>query len=279
MSTKIYIRPICLILALIAVLALGPAAGAEEKFHGAGHSHGEVSSKARYDSLFNEAVPLAESADGSALIDRCLKAYGGQEHLEKLNSVRLTWRMLPMMSRDSVDVIRTAAPGRRYSIFRQTPGGYESRMMFGNEAWFQTADTLIPLNSGRYKAELFSYLVLRLPLSIKSEPFNEIRFGSREGDSLQYIFMAKTDSLMIIVGIDPDDFMIKRAEGVIQQGEQSFVFENHFADHRKYGDFIFPSSLINISMGLTVGQSILKKAEVNFEYSDSDFMPQGVIGD
>jgi len=268
-----------LALVSMTVMALGAAAaGQNEKFHGAGHSHGEVSSKANFDSLFAAAVPLANSSEGGAVIDQCLKAYGGLEHLEKLTSVRQYWRMLPLMTGDSVDVVRSAAPGRRYKIFRESPGGFESRMLMGNQAWFQSADTLIPLNSGRYKAELFSYLVLMMPLAIKTEPFHEIRFSNRENDSLYHIYMVKPDSLMIILGIDPENFMIKKAEGVIHQEDQSFVFVNRFADHREYGGFIFPTSLTNVSMGLTVGQSVLKKVDVNSKLSDSDFMPEGVIG-
>lgn len=186
--------------------------------------------------------------------------------------------MLPLMSPDSIDMAKTAAPERRYRIFRENQGGFETRMMVGDQAWFQSADTLISLNSGRYKAELFSYLVMQMPLAVKAEPFNEIRYGNRDDDSLHYIYMFKQDSLMIIIGIDPVDFMIKKAEGVIHQEEQSFVFVNRFDAHREYDGFIFPGSLTNVSMGLTVGQSVLKKVDVNFKYSDSDFMPRGIIG-
>lgn len=273
-----YTGPTCLILMSIAVLALAMTAGATEKFHGKGHSHGEASSKANYDSLFAKAVPLADSPEGNGVIEQCLKAYGGLEHLEKLTSVRMYWRMLPLMSPDSIDMAKTAAPERRYRIFRENQGGFETRMMVGDQAWFQSADTLISLNSGRYKAELFSYLVMQMPLAVKAEPFNEIRYGNRDDDSLHYIYMFKQDSLMIIIGIDPVDFMIKKAEGVIHQEEQSFVFVNRFDAHREYDGFIFPGSLTNVSMGLTVGQSVLKKVDVNFKYSDSDFMPRGIIG-
>jgi hypothetical protein len=260
----------------ICLLALTLTTRGYEKFHGKGHdkTHGQVSSKKMYDSLYNAAVPLDDSPDGREIVDRCLEAYGGADHLGKIASVRQLWRMLPLMTKDSVDVVRTMAPTRKYKIFRPTPGGFEARMIHGDQAWFQSADTLIELNSGRYKAELFSYLILSMPLALKTEPFADMRYGKRTDDSRHYIYMEKSDSLVVAIGIDPETYYITRAEGIIHQDDQSFVFENHFGDHQIYDGYVFPQSLTNISMGLTVGQSVLKEVSVNSGLSDADFMPE-----
>ena len=76
---------------------------------------------------------------------------------------------------------------------------------------------------------------------------------------------------MIVIGIDPAEHMIKLAEGVIYQGDQNFVFQNEFADHRRYEGFFFPYKLTNISMGLVVGNANLEKVNVNPSFAEDYF--------
>lgn len=266
----------CIRQAMLIILVLGATANGYEKFHG---HEGEGSSKLNYDSLQNLATPLENSSEGRQVIEKCLEAYGGFQKLKDLNSVKLHWRMVEMMSSDSVDIIRTAETGRRYKIEKNRPNGFEARMINGNRAWFQNADTTIELNSGRYKAELFSYLVISMPQAMKTERFDEMRYGRREGDSLHYIYMDKHDSLVIIIGIDPDSYMIRKAEGLIRQESATFVFINHFDDYRDHEGYIFPHYLENVSMGLTVGKSSLKSVRVNIDTDESDYLPNSSIGD
>ena len=68
------------------------------------------------------------------------------------------------------------------------------------------------VNNRDFKSELFSYLVISMPAGIKTEMFNEVRFGKRNDDPLNYIFLKKEDSLIMILGIDPADNFVKKIE-------------------------------------------------------------------
>jgi hypothetical protein len=129
------------------------------------------------------------------------------------------------------------------------------------------------LDSGRYKAELFSYLTLAMPLAMRAERFDDIRYGTRDDDSLHYIYMKKRDSLTIVIGIDPIDHFIKSSEGVIQQEDASFVFINWLSDFQQTDGYWFPHALTNISMGLKVATSVLVNVEINPGLKDSEFAP------
>jgi hypothetical protein len=239
------------------------------------HHHGESKlPKINYDSLFEAAAPLEQSADGQALLDKCIQAYGGRDHLEKLTSLRTVWQMKALMARDSIRVERTFGEDRQYRISKTVDDWTEERVMNGQKAWYQTNDTLVELPSDRYKSELFSNLVMRLPMSIESEIYSERRFGRRTDDSLEYLYLTKNDSLVVIVGIDPNNGMIKSAEGIIKNDDRDVVFINYFADHQTHQGYIFPSSLTNIAMGLTVGESVLSKVEVNPKLGDTVFEPR-----
>ena len=79
---------------------------------------------------------------------------------------------------------------------------------------------------------------------------------------------------MLILAVDPADFLTYSAEGVIYNDTSSFVFINNFGHHKEYDGYIFPASLTNISMGLIVGRSTLSKVELNVDFEESYFMPR-----
>ena len=60
---------------------------------------------------------------------------------------------------------------------------------------------------------------------------------------------------------------------MIRQDEQRFVFINYFDDYRQVEGFWFPHKLVNISMGLRVGESVLDQVQVNPAFGEKSFMP------
>jgi hypothetical protein len=129
----------------------------------------------------------------------------------------------------------------------------------------------------RYCAILFGYLTLTMPLALDTEPFSEIRVGQREADSLDYLYCKKNDSLMIVVGIDPSNSMIRSSEGVIITGTTRQVFINLFNDYREIGGYLWPHQLTNISQGLKIGDSELITVEVNPDLTDEQFRPDQLL--
>ncbi len=259
---------------IIIILYIGSFSTASgfDYLHGA-----QAVAKLNYDSLYQAAAPIERSAEGRQLMAHCLARYGGVEALKKLVGYRLTLRMKAFLNRDSLDITKSFHRGRQYRINRVGPINNETRILNGDRSWYQASDTLINLNDGRYRAELFSYLTLALPLAMKTERFDGIRVGLRDNDSLVYIYMRKKDSLTIVVGIDPHSYLIKSSEGIIEQGKDNFVFINHFSDHREYGGYVFPFQLTNISMGLEVARSIVTKVEINPEFAAGEFRPRRII--
>ena len=259
-----------IILGLSLLLGMGNIALAYQTFHG----HGQGAAKIDYDSLFDAAKPVSELAEGKQLIDDCLNKYGGVEILRSLKSYRLELDMNLLMSGDTVRVNKYFSRDRKYKVDREGKNGPEVRIVNGQSAWFATRDTIMSIDGGRYCAELFSYLTMAMPLAMADESFTDIRFGTRVDDSLGYIYLKKNDSLMIVLGIDRREHVIKSSEGIIYQDTLSFVFVNKFSDFKQFGPYLFPQSLINISMGLEVGRSRIIDVDVNPAYKPEEFLPQ-----
>jgi hypothetical protein len=229
--------------------------------------------KKNYDSLFAEAIPVEQSSEGKALIAGCLEAYGGIDKLTQIKSLRTSWEMEPFMGGDTVDVIKLMAEGRKYRVSIIKPAGRTYRILNGSQSWSQTPDTTIVGGSQRYKSELFSYLTMGMPQNIKLETFAETRYGTRDGDSLGYIYLLKPDSMIYVVAIDPKSHLMVSVEGAILTGGNSYHFANLLSDHRLEDGYLIHHELINVSMGLKVGRSFLKEVTFNPTLVDEDFRP------
>jgi hypothetical protein len=153
----------------------------QAQFHGHGQS---AYPKVNYDSLFEAATPLADAPEAVQLIQNCLEACGGTEHLSGLKAFTAEWLMDSPLYEGIVPIVRSYGPDRRHRIEVQRPGAKEIRILHGQAAWMSSHDTVIVIDQMRYKAELFTYLALGLPLSIETEPFAQRRWGRRADDSL-----------------------------------------------------------------------------------------------
>ncbi len=237
------------------------------------HGHKSQVVKLNYDSLFNTAVQIEKSEKAQTLINGCFDAYGGEKHLNTLNSFKIVYEMKTFASKTTIQAVKSFQRGRKYKVVVDKDPNQQTRILNQELSWYIGKDTLIELYSGRYKAELFSYLTLSMPLGIKSESFNEIRYGQRNDDSLSYLYMKKNDSLLIIIGIDTEDYFIKKSEGIIYQDTASFIFINRFDEFDTFEGFVFPQKLTNISMGLEIARSAITDIEINLDFTDNDFKP------
>lgn len=245
----------------------------KQKFHGDGDGHGHGIHKTNYDSLYEAAIPLDESSEGQALVDACIEKYGGYDALEKLKRLRVVYQLIAQPGDDTIKITKTRAFDRKHKISRDGDAGFEERIINGDKAWYRGRDMLVELKSGRYKSEYFSYLTMIMPFGMKSESFTGIRFGRRYNDSLNYIYMQKKDTLMIVLGIDPAQHTIKSSEGIIFWETGTFVYVNYFSDFEVHEAYLYPNTLVNISMGMEVGRSKLIELNINPKLEEGYFLP------
>ncbi len=270
MRNRVIISGLALAVLLWLVVS-GPVLG-----QGGGHDfhHMKPGPKIDYEARFAAAASLVDSREGREVLDRCLDAYGGRKKLAALQGFRLHYDMLAMLKKSTQRVVKSFARGRRYSVER----GREKRFLDGDRCWYTKDEMVAPMDSGRYRAELFSYLTLAMPLAAETEPFADIRYGTEPGDSLLYLYFDKPDSVLLVLGVEPGSYHIVKSTGVVRQGEQRFVFINQFDDFREVEGYLFPHHLVNISMGLKVADSRLGKVEINPRFGETYFRPEGEGG-
>ena len=80
-------------------------------------------------------------------------------------------------------------------------------------------------------------------------------------------------AVLVVIGIDPNDHLIKKAEGVISHTGMILTFANLFDKFEKVDGYIFPHRLTNVVMGTMVGESYLLEVEINPAIPDDFFVP------
>ena len=240
------------------------------------HGHpAPTGQKLNYDSLFTNATPIRKSPKAQTLIDNVMLRYGGRSELAKLTSFALAY--VPEGSTDtSVSITKVWSTDRHLKYTRLADQSV-SRYLNGQECWLMTRGQVQKASAQRYAAELYSYLALAMPLAIEKEVFSAIRYDQRENDSLEYLYLLKSDSLMIVLGIDGEDHLIKSCEGVVYGKESRTVFKNLFSDFREIQGYVFPHRIQSVSMGLDMGALILKDVQVNPTLPENLFRPNKKI--
>lgn len=228
--------------------------------------------KLNYDSLWNDAVALENSEDGRQLVDNCIKSYGGREHLGKINSLKFEYISNLSLIKKVQMVTKYFQTGQNHKIVITEDGNsVMERIISNNTGWITTPEGTKEIEDVHYKRDLIAYISLAMPLGIETESFTGKRYGKRDNDSLEYIYLKNDGVFIAILGIDPDDFMIKNIEGVVIQEDSRFVHIERYSDFRNFDGYIVPYRKKYISMGLEVSNSALSSFEVNPTFENDLF--------
>jgi len=234
----------------------------------------EIYEKLNYDSLWNEASDIYTD-EGQALVNGCIEKYGGHKHLESVNSLKLEYQSETVLLNKDQIITKYFQKGRKHKTTISENGEFvKARIINGSKAWDITPEITQEIILQEYKKELFEYIQQNMPLGIDNETFTGIRYGKRENDDLQYIYLQNNDTLMTILGINPDDYLIHKIEGVIIQDDNRFVFIYFFSEFKDFQGFIFPSKRKYVSMGLEVSNSNLISVEINPIFDENEFIVQ-----
>lgn len=263
---------LCLVRFVVIVASLVVGADAALAYKGI-HSSGHGPEKLNYDSLYRAAAPLNESPVGRQLVQECLAAYGGQAHLEKLQTLILHYRMVHSLSGDTADLWKYFAPGPKLKKTRHLSGHSKELILNDVHAWRVMADKAVELGEISYFGQLYSYEVLRMPLPLAESAPENLRYGTRESDSLGYIYWKARDSLLVVIGISPVTGLVMLCEGIITTDGGTAVYANRFAHHREVEAYVFPGLIVDVSLGLELGASHLESVEINPPLSDKLFHP------
>ena len=254
---------------VVGMIVLPGAALAEDtmqKYH-----HAQTSPKVDYRGQFAAAGSLAESAAGQKLFEDCLAAYGGRDALAAVNGARLTYARPGDRGAETPGVVKSFARGRRYNVTR----GDNERMIDGQKCWVGNGDQAKEMDDFRYRAELFSYLTLTMPLAGELEHFDDIRYGAGEDENLDYFFFSKNDSMLVVLGVDRDKHLIRNVAGLLpQEDESDIIYVNEFADFKTVEGIVFPHKVTHISLGMDLGHILLQQVDFNPDFAADEFSRQ-----
>lgn len=231
----------------------------------------EIFLKLNYDSLWNEASDIY-TEEGQKLVNSCIDKYGGMEHLNNINTLKLNYQSKSALLDNIQDISKYFQKGLKHkTVITENGNLVKERVLNGNKAWDKTPEITQEIILQEYKKEYFEYIQQSMPMGINNESFTGIRYGKRENDNLEYIYLKNDDTLITILGIDPKDYLIHKIEGVIIQDDHRFVYIYFYSDFNDYQGYTFPSKRKYVSMGLEVSTAELVSVEINPTFDENEF--------
>lgn len=234
----------------------------------------EVYVKLNYDSLWDQASDIY-SDEGQKLVNSCIDKYGGVEHLNKINTLKLIYQSESALLNNTQEITKYFQKDKKHKTIITENGNLVKERIFNNyKAWDKTPESTQEIILQEYKKEYFEYILQLMPLGINDESFSGIRYGKRDDDNLEYVYLKKDDTLMTILGINHEDFLIKKIEGVVIQDDRRYVFIYLFSDFKDFQGYTFPSKRKYVSMGLEVSDAELVSVEINPILQENEFLAE-----
>jgi len=222
-------------------------------------------------------VPSAPALAAGALdglIDRTVKAYGGEEALRKSAAVRETGKVTSLL-RGGVagDIVREFERPDRLRVVIRYGSDTEVRVFDGKTGWREgRVVTGPPLD-----AMVLQSARLALPLILLDRKTDLVDRGTPAvgGKEVRTLELPLGNGLTLTVGIDPASGRIVRSSGVggLGMGGKPLEFVTRYYDYRFVDGVLHPFREENYANGFVTGETTLSTVEVLDSFPQGTFRP------
>lgn len=120
---------------------------------------------------------------------------------------------------------------------------------------------------------LFSFRTINVPLELLS-PKNDISYKGlkQRGDKIfKVLEISNRKNKKIVLYIDPQTFLIKRAKGFINLDNEITELEKEYGNFKKIDGILYPYSVISYARGLEKIFASVKEIILNPQLTDKTF--------
>ena len=227
-------------------------------------------------------LPVSGRADPTAqeVIARVMRAYGGQDTVEKIQSVCAKGRIVAFAFNAAGPYSYCVAKDRKLRVDINYTTFSEHRILNGQRASVQQGDgaAAVLTEGPNYRSVVYQYEQLRLPCALMSRDVR-MRYEGREkhDDQAVDVLSLQTDNGPLMkIYVDASSGRIVRTSGTIRMGGTQMVLSSEYRDFRKVGNTVFPFSLTNYAGGEKIAETSIQGYELNpplgadtFRISDS----------
>jgi hypothetical protein len=219
--------------------------------------------------------PARAAGSLDELLDRTVKAYGGEAALRKAALVRETGKVTSRMRGGTAgDIVREFERPDRLRVFIRYGGpDTEARVYDGKTGWREgKAVTGPPLDAMVLQA---ARLALPLILSDRKASLVDRGTSTVDGKELRTLDLPLGNGLTLTVGIDPESGQIVRSSGTggMGMGGKPLEFVTRYSDYRRVDGVLRPFREENFANGFVTGETTLSRVEVLESFPPGTFRP------
>jgi len=170
----------------------------------------------------------AQAPDKSAVLERLIASYGGEENLRKLDNVVQEWDMVALMSkRHGTDVRHVMVPGEQLQVTLTYPQKVERRMLAGDSGRvsFNGGDPY-PATEPQRDAMRLQLMRLYSPLVLRDKIDNVTL--TMEGEYTALTLEEHGVRADYLVNVE--DWRIEKVAGTLKMGGQDMRFLTEYSD-------------------------------------------------
>lgn len=221
------------------------------------------------------ATPASRAPEPvSALVRRCVEAYGGKAALAKAARTRQDGRVtsLVLHAGETGRIDRVYERPGRLRVEIAYPGGTrEVRVIDGGRGWRDGQEVGGP----RLAAMLLQAMRLDLPALLAAWEAKIVDGGTVEvgGKALRLLSIEPAPGLVVEAALDPATGRILRSRGASRGGGMPLEFVTTYSDFRVVDGVLVAMREENFANGQTTGETVLSKVAFPGKLPDGTFRP------
>ncbi|TAN54971.1 MAG: hypothetical protein EPN26_06075 [Rhodospirillales bacterium] len=221
------------------------------------------------------AMPVLAQPQGDLdrLLQQSLKAYGGEERLSRLSTLRAQGRITVKGQADAGRVERLfQAPDRLSSLTVYGAGTGEKRLLVKDRAWRNGQPASVP----EHIAMSLQAARLRLPLLLKENRAHLIDQGLQEKGGRRFygVTLPVSEGISLFVAIDAASGLILQTNGTLALADGTKAeFTTLYGDYRFIEGIAVALREDHYVQGAHTGTTVLEQVEINRPLPSGAFTP------
>lgn len=224
-------------------------------------------------SFMNNAIAFQKGVGKEVLIKNVLKAYGGEENLRNTKNMIINGEVNALYKKKSgTSRIYIQYPDKLKIEIRYRDS-HEVLILNKDKGWKNIEGDFVEVKGPPLDVMLFSFRTINVPLELLS-PKNDISYKGlkQRGDKIfEVLEISNRKNKKIVLYIDPQTFLIKRAKGFINLDNEITELEKEYGNFKKIDGILYPYSVISYARGLEKIFASVKEIILNPQLTDKTF--------
>lgn len=211
----------------------------------------------------------------NTLIQKIISAYGGKDKLSKVYALSAVGHIKKLFPYDEGPYFRVMKRERKL-LFDIRYSRFEEKRILNNAKGYRETDGETEAVTGPpYDALVYQYNQMDLPFGLLDGSFTvvSVRRDSLNDEDAEVLHLKDHYGYEIDVYVHPEDFLILKAIGYCQMGQNRRSIGAEFSDFRQVEGILLPHRIVNYANDFKLTEKDIMKYKINPHTDDAQFNP------